>query len=113
WRSNLYGLEFITGSRKKSNFAGLYPIFRFHWDSYWLELPVILLHLRKSFFSQGIVMSFYGIAAGLFISAICGCNFWNVGSGYDLSTEKRRDSTDFRWWGFPGKKPSHLFYDSL
>ncbi|KAH0860244.1 hypothetical protein HID58_088505 [Brassica napus] len=63
---------------------------KLHWDSYWLKLP---LHLSKSYFPQGIVMSFYGIA-GLFISFYLLCTIlWNVGSGF---RPKRRDRTYFR-----------------
>ncbi|KAJ0614570.1 Photosystem I assembly protein Ycf4 [Helianthus annuus] len=54
------------------------------------------------FFSQGIVISFYGIA-GLFISSYLWCTIsWNVGSGYDRFDIKDGIVCIFRW-GFTGK----------
>ncbi|KAI3453984.1 hypothetical protein Pfo_010647 [Paulownia fortunei] len=60
WRSEHIWIELIMGSRKLSNFC-------------WALIQIIF------FFSQGIVMSFYGIA-GLFISSYLWCTIsWNVG----------------------------------
>nr|YP_009571442.1 photosystem I assembly protein Ycf4 [Gisekia pharnaceoides]QBC67804.1 photosystem I assembly protein Ycf4 [Gisekia pharnaceoides] len=103
-------VEFITGSRKISNFCWAFILFL---GSSGFLLVGISSYLGKNlislfppqqiiFFPQGIVMSFYGIA-GLFISSYLWCTIsWNVGSGYDLFDREEGIVCIFRW-GFPGK----------
>nr|QWW89641.1 photosystem I assembly protein Ycf4 [Gentiana leucomelaena] len=109
-RSEHIWIELITGSRKISNFCWAFILFLGslgfllvgissylgrNWISFFPSHPII-------FFSQGIVMSFYGLA-GLFISSYLWCTiFWNVGSGYDRFDRKEGVMCIFRW-GFPGK----------
>nr|UPH75034.1 photosystem I assembly protein Ycf4 [Gentiana cephalantha] len=110
WRSEHIWIELIAGSRKISNFCWAFILFLGslgfllvgtssylgrNWISLFPSHPII-------FFSQGIVMSFYGLA-GLFISSYLWCTiFWNVGSGYDRFDRKEGVMCIFRW-GFPGK----------
>nr|YP_010265322.1 photosystem I assembly protein Ycf4 [Dialyceras coriaceum]UIR97833.1 photosystem I assembly protein Ycf4 [Dialyceras coriaceum] len=110
WRSESIWIEFITGSRKTSNFCWAFILF---WGSLGFLMVGTSSYLGRNlislfpsqqivFFPQGIVMSFYGIA-GLFISSyLWGTIFWNVGSGYDLFDRKEEMVCIFRW-GFPGK----------
>nr|QGX07017.1 photosystem I assembly protein Ycf4 [Comastoma falcatum] len=110
WRSEHIWIELIVGSRKISNlcwavilFLGSLGFFLVGTSSY---LGRNLISFFPSytiiFFSQGIVMSFYGLA-GLFISSYLWCTiFWNVGSGYDRFDRKEGVMCIFRW-GFPGK----------
>ena len=110
WRSESLWIEFITGSRKTSNFCWAFILFL---GSLGFLLVGTSSYLGKNFislvasqeilfFPQGIVMSFYGIA-GLFISCYLWCTIsWNVGSGYDLFDKKEGIVCIFRW-GFPGK----------
>nr|QKK47284.1 photosystem I assembly protein Ycf4 [Phoenicaulis cheiranthoides] len=110
WRSESIWVEFITGSRKTSNFCWAFILFLgslgflLVGTSSYLGRNVISLFPSQQiiFFPQGIVMSFYGIA-GLFISCYLWCTIlWNVGSGYDLFDRKEGIVRIFRW-GFPGK----------
>nr|QXI84217.1 photosystem I assembly protein Ycf4 [Gentiana cuneibarba] len=110
WRSEHIWIELIAGSRKVNNFCWAFILFLgslgfllvgtssylgLNWISFFPSHPII-------FFSQGIVMSFYGLA-GLFISSYLWCTiFWNVGSGYDRFDRKEGVMCIFRW-GFPGK----------
>nr|YP_009494885.1 photosystem I assembly protein ycf4 [Gentiana caelestis]YP_009494958.1 photosystem I assembly protein ycf4 [Gentiana hexaphylla]YP_009495032.1 photosystem I assembly protein ycf4 [Gentiana obconica]YP_009495106.1 photosystem I assembly protein ycf4 [Gentiana oreodoxa]YP_009495179.1 photosystem I assembly protein ycf4 [Gentiana ornata]YP_009495337.1 photosystem I assembly protein ycf4 [Gentiana veitchiorum]YP_010199936.1 photosystem I assembly protein Ycf4 [Gentiana arethusae]AOP04306.1 ph len=110
WRSEHIWIELIAGSRKISNFCWAFILFLGslgfllvgtssylgrNFISFFPSHPII-------FFSQGIVMSFYGLA-GLFISSYLWCTiFWNVGSGYDRFDRKEGVMCIFRW-GFPGK----------
>lgn len=111
WRSESIWIEFITGSRKTSNFCWAFILFfgslgfLLVGTSSYLGRNLISLFPSQQiiFFPQGIVMSFYGIA-GLFISCYLWCTiFWNVGSGYDLFDRKEGIVRIFRW-GFPGKR---------
>nr|YP_011009729.1 hypothetical protein V2547_pgp055 [Sieruela rutidosperma]WPW42988.1 hypothetical protein [Sieruela rutidosperma] len=110
WRSESIWIEFITGSRKTSNFCWAFILFfgslgfLLVGTSSYLGRNLISLFPSQQiiFFPQGIVMSFYGIA-GLFISCYLWCTIlWNVGSGYDLFDRKEGIVRIFRW-GFPGK----------
>ncbi|ESQ45942.1 hypothetical protein EUTSA_v10010960mg [Eutrema salsugineum] len=99
WRSESIWIEFITGSRKTSNFCWAFILFL---GSLGFLLVGISSYLANPFFPQGIVMSFNGIA-GLFISCYLWCTiFWNMGSGYDIFDRKEGIVRIFRW-GFPGK----------
>lgn len=111
WRSESIWIEFITGSRKTSNFCWAFILFLgslgflLVGTSSYLGRNLISFFPSQQiiFFPQGIVMSFYGIA-GLFISCYLWCTiFWNVGSGYDLFDRKEGIVRIFRW-GFPGKR---------
>lgn len=111
WRSESIWIEFITGSRKTSNFCWAFILFLgslgflLVGTSSYLGRNLISLFPSQQiiFFPQGIVMSFYGIA-GLFISCYLWCTIlWNVGSGYDLFDRKEGIVRIFRW-GFPGKR---------
>nr|UEV65707.1 hypothetical protein [Eruca vesicaria subsp. sativa]UEV65792.1 hypothetical protein [Eruca vesicaria subsp. sativa] len=110
WRSESLWIEFITGSRKTSNFCWAFILFLgslgflLVGTSSYLGRNFISLVASQEilFFPQGIVMSFYGMA-GLFISCYLWCTIlWNVGSGYDLFDRKEGIVRIFRW-GFPGK----------
>nr|QHH24106.1 photosystem I assembly protein Ycf4 [Umbilicus rupestris] len=110
WRSEHIWIELITGSRKISNFGWACILFLgsvgflLVGTSSYLGRNFISLfpYQQISFFPQGLVMSFYGIA-GLFISSYLWCTIvWNVGSGYDLFDRKGGIVCIFRW-GFPGK----------
>nr|YP_010036473.1 photosystem I assembly protein Ycf4 [Graptopetalum amethystinum]QQW47015.1 photosystem I assembly protein Ycf4 [Graptopetalum amethystinum]WQN00523.1 photosystem I assembly protein Ycf4 [Graptopetalum amethystinum] len=110
WRSEHIWIELITGSRKISNFGWACILFLgsvgflLVGTSSYLGRNLIALfpYQQISFFPQGIVMSFYGIA-GLFISSYLWCTIaWNVGSGYDRFDRKGGIVCIFRW-GFPGK----------
>lgn len=110
WRSESIWIEFITGSRKTSNFCWAFILFLgslgflLVGTSSYLGRNLISLfpYQQIIFFPQGVVMSFYGIA-GLFISCYLWCTIlWNVGSGYDLFDRKEGIVRIFRW-GFPGK----------
>nr|YP_009757329.1 photosystem I assembly protein Ycf4 [Capparis spinosa var. herbacea]YP_009894115.1 photosystem I assembly protein Ycf4 [Capparis spinosa var. ovata]QIM59147.1 photosystem I assembly protein Ycf4 [Capparis spinosa var. herbacea]QKK40487.1 photosystem I assembly protein Ycf4 [Capparis spinosa var. ovata] len=110
WRSESIWIEFLTGSRKTSNFCWAFILFLgslgflLVGTSSYLGRNLISLFPSQQiiFFPQGIVMSFYGIA-GLFISCYLWCTIlWNVGSGYDLFDRKEGIVRFFRW-GFPGK----------
>nr|WRP99160.1 photosystem I assembly protein Ycf4 [Amorphophallus muelleri] len=110
WRSEHIWIELITGSRKISNFfwacilfLGSLGFLIVGTSSYLgRDLISVFPYQQISFFPQGIVMSFYGIA-GLFISSyLWGTILWNVGSGYDRFDRKERIVCIFRW-GFPGK----------
>nr|BDR62833.1 photosystem I assembly protein Ycf4 [Jacquemontia paniculata] len=104
WRSEQehIWIELLPGSRKISNFCWAFILFL---GSLGFLLVGISSYLGRnwiSFFPQGIVMSFYGIA-GLFISTYLWCTIsWNVGSGYDLFDRKEGIVCIFRW-GFPGR----------
>nr|YP_009972150.1 photosystem I assembly protein Ycf4 [Kuepferia otophora]QNH70387.1 photosystem I assembly protein Ycf4 [Kuepferia otophora] len=106
WRSEHIWIELIAGSRKISNFCWAFILFL---GSLGFLLVGTSSYLGRNlishpiiFFSQGIVMSFYGLA-GLFISSYLWCTiFWNVGSGYDRFDRKEGVMCIFRW-GFPGK----------
>nr|QWK39938.1 photosystem I assembly protein Ycf4 [Swertia cincta]QWK40537.1 photosystem I assembly protein Ycf4 [Swertia pubescens] len=110
WRSEHIWIELIVGSRKISNlcwavilFLGSLGFLLVGTSSY-LGRNLISFFPSQPiiFFSQGIVMSFYGLA-GLFISSYLWCTiFWNVGSGYDRFDRKEGVMCIFRW-GFPGK----------
>nr|YP_009861130.1 photosystem I assembly protein Ycf4 [Lasia spinosa]QIU82820.1 photosystem I assembly protein Ycf4 [Lasia spinosa] len=110
WRSEHIWIELITGSRKTSNFfwacilfLGSLGFLVVGTSSYLgRNLISVFPYQQISFFPQGIVMSFYGIA-GLFISSYLWCTIlWNVGSGYDRFDRKEGIVCIFRW-GFPGK----------
>nr|YP_010628498.1 photosystem I assembly protein Ycf4 [Begonia depauperata]WBN95474.1 photosystem I assembly protein Ycf4 [Begonia depauperata] len=110
WRSEHIWIEFLRGSRKTSNFCWAFILFLgslgflLVGTSSYLGRDLISLFPSQQiiFFTQGIVMSFYGIA-GLFISSYLGCTIlWNVGSGYDRFDRKEGLASIFRW-GFPGK----------
>nr|QFQ51834.1 photosystem I assembly protein ycf4 [Sedum plumbizincicola] len=111
WRSEHIWIELITGSRKISNFGwacilflGSVGFLLVGTSSYLGRNLISLFPYQQqiSFFPQGIVMSFYGIA-GLFISSYLWCTIvWNVGSGYDRFDRKGGIVCIFRW-GFPGK----------
>nr|YP_009169888.1 photosystem I assembly protein ycf4 [Viscum album]YP_009862066.1 photosystem I assembly protein Ycf4 [Viscum ovalifolium]ALD84699.1 photosystem I assembly protein ycf4 [Viscum album]QKV09891.1 photosystem I assembly protein Ycf4 [Viscum ovalifolium] len=116
WRSDLIWIELIKGSRKKSNlfwalilFFGSLGFLLVGTSSYLGRNLIYLFPYQQiTFFPQGIVMSFYGIA-GLFISFYLWCTIsWNVGSGYDRFDIKKGIVCFFRW-GFPGKKRRILF----
>nr|YP_010586979.1 photosystem I assembly protein Ycf4 [Amsonia elliptica]UZZ45946.1 photosystem I assembly protein Ycf4 [Amsonia elliptica] len=110
WRSEHILIELITESRKISNFCWAFILFL---GSLGFVLVGASSYLGRNlisffpseqifFFSQGSVMSFYGIA-GLFISSYLWCTiFWNVGSGYDRFDRKEGIVCIFRW-GFPGR----------
>nr|QQL92260.1 photosystem I assembly protein Ycf4 [Eustoma grandiflorum] len=110
WRSEHIWIELIAGSRKISNFCWAFILFL---GSLGFFLVGTSSYLGRNlisffpshpiiFFSQGVVMSFYGLA-GLFISSYLWCTiFWNVGSGYDRFDRKEGVMCIFRW-GFPGK----------
>nr|QFQ40587.1 photosystem I assembly protein ycf4 [Sonerila cantonensis] len=111
WRSKHIWIERIVGSRKLSNFVWALILFLgslgfvlVGTSSYLGKNFISLVSYQQIFFfSQGIVMSFYGIA-GLFISSYLWCTIsWNVGSGYDRFDLKEGIVCIFRW-GFPGKK---------
>nr|QFQ38740.1 photosystem I assembly protein ycf4 [Sonerila cantonensis] len=111
WRSKHIWIERIVGSRKLSNFVWALILFLgslgfvlVGTSSYLGKNFISLVSYQQIFFfSQAIVMSFYGIA-GLFISSYLWCTIsWNVGSGYDRFDLKERIVCIFRW-GFPGKK---------
>nr|YP_010601383.1 photosystem I assembly protein Ycf4 [Ceratocephala testiculata]QFV18833.1 photosystem I assembly protein Ycf4 [Ceratocephala falcata]WAL35706.1 photosystem I assembly protein Ycf4 [Ceratocephala testiculata] len=110
WRSERIWIELITGSRKASNFfwAGILFLgsmgFLLVGTSSYLGRNLISLFPSQEipFFSQGIVMSFYGVA-GLFISCYLCCTIlWNVGSGYD-NFERTKGMVQIFRWGFPGR----------
>nr|AWH02428.1 photosystem I assembly protein ycf4 [Asclepias asperula subsp. asperula]AWH04943.1 photosystem I assembly protein ycf4 [Asclepias asperula subsp. capricornu] len=110
WRSEHIWIELIMESRKISNFCWAFILFLgslgflLVGTSSYLGRNLISFFPSEEiiFFSQGIVMFFYGIA-GLFISSYLWCTiFWNVGSGYDLFDRKKGIVCNFRW-GFPGK----------
>nr|WRO37190.1 photosystem I assembly protein Ycf4 [Amorphophallus kiusianus] len=110
WRSEHIWIELITGSQKISNFfwacilfLGSLGFLIVGTSSYLgRDLISVFPYQQISFFPQGIVMSFYGIA-GLFISSyLWGTILWNVGSGYDRFDRKEGIVCIFRW-GFPGK----------
>nr|QXO87664.1 photosystem I assembly protein Ycf4 [Dischidia parasita] len=110
WRSEHIRIELITESRKLSNFCWAFILFLgslgflLVGTSSYLGRNLISFFPSEQiiFFTQGIVMSFYGIA-GLFISFYLWCTiFWNVGSGYDRFDRKEGIVCIFRW-GFPGK----------
>nr|YP_009258977.1 photosystem I assembly protein Ycf4 [Spathiphyllum kochii]AKJ83633.1 photosystem I assembly protein Ycf4 [Spathiphyllum kochii]QHE64117.1 photosystem I assembly protein Ycf4 [Spathiphyllum kochii] len=110
WRSEHIWIELITGSRKTSNFfwacilfLGSLGFLVVGTSSYLgRNLISVFPYQQISFFPQGIVMSFYGIA-GLFISTYLWCTIgFNVGSGYDGFDRKEGIVCIFRW-GFPGK----------
>nr|YP_010276406.1 photosystem I assembly factor II [Cryptocoryne elliptica]UHY39528.1 photosystem I assembly factor II [Cryptocoryne elliptica] len=110
WRSEHIWIELITGSRKTSNFfwacilfLGSLGFLVVGISSYLgRDLISVFPYQKISFFPQGIVMSFYGIAS-LFISSYLWCTIlWNVGSGYDRFDRKEEIVCIFRW-GFPGK----------
>nr|UOW81106.1 photosystem I assembly protein ycf4 [Arceuthobium verticilliflorum] len=115
-RSERIWIELITGYRKKSNFC--WPLILFFGSlgfflvgtSSYLGRNLIFLfpYQQITFFPQGIVMSFYGIA-GLFISSYFWCTIsWTVGSGYDRFDKKKGIMYIF-CWGFPGKKRRIFF----
>nr|YP_010484164.1 photosystem I assembly factor II [Piper umbellatum]UVV36274.1 photosystem I assembly factor II [Piper umbellatum] len=108
-RSERIWIEFITGSRKTSNFCwacilllGSLGFLLVGISSYLGRNLIPLLPSQQiNFFPQGIVMSFYGIA-GLFISSyLWSTILWNIGSGYDRFDRKEGIVCIFRW-GFPG-----------
>nr|YP_010987816.1 photosystem I assembly protein Ycf4 [Aporosa dioica]WON66248.1 photosystem I assembly protein Ycf4 [Aporosa dioica] len=110
WRSERIWIELIAGSRKTSNFCwalilflGSFGFLLVGISSYLGRNLISLFPFQQiSFFPQGIVMSFYGIA-GLFISSYLWFTIlWNVGSGYDRFDRKEGIVCLFRW-GFPGK----------
>nr|UWT52078.1 photosystem I assembly factor II [Cryptocoryne longicauda] len=110
WQSEHIWIELITGSRKTSNFfwacilfLGSLGFLVVGTSSYLgRDLISVFPYQKISFFPQGIVMSFYGIAS-LFISSYLWCTIlWNVGSGYDRFDRKEEIVCIFRW-GFPGK----------
>ncbi|KAH0849776.1 hypothetical protein HID58_096099, partial [Brassica napus] len=78
---------------------------RVHWDSYWLELPVILVKFYivscisgNPFFStRDCDVFLWDRGCYLWCTIL-----WNVGSGYDLFDRKEGIVRIFRW-GFPGK----------
>nr|QKE42775.2 photosystem I assembly protein ycf4 [Arceuthobium sichuanense]UOW81096.1 photosystem I assembly protein ycf4 [Arceuthobium pini] len=116
WRSERIWIELVTGYRKTSNFC--WPLILFFSSlgfflvgtSSYLGKNLISLfpYQQITFFPQGIVMSFYGIA-GLFISSYFWCtNSWTVGSGYDRFDRKKGIMCIF-YWGFPGKKRRIFF----
>lgn len=116
WRSDRIWIELIKGSRKKSNFCWALILFfgslgfLLVGTSSYLGRNLIYLfpYQQITFFPQGVVMSFYGIA-GIFISSYLWCTIsWNVGSGYDRFDRKKGIVCFFRW-GFPGKKRRILF----
>lgn len=116
WRSECIWIEGITGSRKISNFCWALILFfgslgfLLVGTSSYLGRNLIYLfpYQQITFFPQGIVMSFYGIA-GLFISFYLWCTIsWNVGSGYDRFDRKKGIVCIFRW-GFPGQKRRIFF----
>ncbi|KAJ8434673.1 hypothetical protein Cgig2_030059 [Carnegiea gigantea] len=74
----------------------------------WWECDNFIPAQANPFFSsQGIVMSFYGIASP-FISSDLWCTIsWTVGNGYDPFDRKEGIVCIFRW-GFPGKN-HHIF----
>nr|YP_010846799.1 photosystem I assembly protein Ycf4 [Pachypodium lamerei]WEV91013.1 photosystem I assembly protein Ycf4 [Pachypodium lamerei] len=110
FRSEHICIELRTGSRKISNFCWAFILFLgslgflLVGTSSYLGRNLIPFFPSEQiiFLSQGIVMSFYGIA-GLFISSYLWCTiYWNVGSGYDRFDRKEGIVCIFRW-GFPGK----------
>nr|YP_010014321.1 Ycf4 [Ochradenus baccatus]QOI12828.1 Ycf4 [Ochradenus baccatus] len=110
WRSKSIWIEFIAGSRKTSNFCWAIILFLgslgflLVGTSSYLGRNLISLFLSQqiSFFPQGIVMSFYGIAGLFFSSYLWSTILWNVGSGYDQFDRKEGIVCIFRW-GFPGQ----------
>ncbi|KAM0032731.1 putative photosystem I Ycf4, assembly [Helianthus debilis subsp. tardiflorus] len=69
----------------------------------WLKFDIFISVKGNRFFSQGIVMPFYGFAS-LFISSYLWYTIsWNVDIGYDRFDKKYRIVCIFRW-GFPRKK---------
>nr|UPU96688.1 photosystem I assembly protein Ycf4 [Arceuthobium microcarpum subsp. aristatae]UPU96719.1 photosystem I assembly protein Ycf4 [Arceuthobium microcarpum subsp. microcarpum]UPU96750.1 photosystem I assembly protein Ycf4 [Arceuthobium microcarpum subsp. microcarpum] len=116
WRSERIWIELITGYRKKSNFCcpfllffGSLGFFLVGTSSYLGRNLISLFQYQQiTFFPQGIVMSFYGIA-GFFISSYFWCTIlWTVGSGYDRFDRKKGIMYIF-CWGFPGKKRRIFF----
>nr|YP_009861995.1 photosystem I assembly protein Ycf4 [Viscum liquidambaricola]QKV09820.1 photosystem I assembly protein Ycf4 [Viscum liquidambaricola] len=116
WRSDRIWIELIKDSRTKSNFCWAFILlfgslgFLLVGTSSYLGRNLIYLfpYQQITFFPQGIVMSFYGIA-GIFISSYLWCTIsWNVGSGYDRFDRQKGIVCFFRW-GFPGKKRRILF----
>nr|AKT94727.1 photosystem I assembly protein Ycf4 [Brunonia australis] len=110
WRSEHIWIEPITSARKTSNFCwaiilflGSLGFFLVGTSSYLGKNLISLFPPQQiTFFPQGVVMSFYGIA-GLFISSYLWCTIsWNVGSGYDRFDIEDGIVCIFRW-GFPGK----------
>nr|YP_010251203.1 photosystem I assembly protein Ycf4 [Gentiana wardii]QTW90800.1 photosystem I assembly protein Ycf4 [Gentiana wardii] len=109
WRSEHIWIELIAGSIKISNFCWAFILFLgslgfllVGTSSYLGRNLISFFPSHPIIFSQGIVMSFYGLA-GLFISSYLWCTiFWNVGSGYDRFDRKEGVMCIFRW-GFPGK----------
>lgn len=116
WRSEHLCIELITGAQKISNvcwafivFLGSLGLFLAGTSTYLgINLLPFLPSLSDfpleliSFYSQGIMMLFYGIM-GLFISFYLWCTiFWNVGGGYNRFDRKEGIVCFFRW-GFPGK----------
>nr|AWH08970.1 photosystem I assembly protein ycf4 [Asclepias quinquedentata] len=110
WRSEHILIELIMEARKISNFCWAFILFLgslgflLVGTSSYLGRNLISFFPSEEiiFFSQGMVMFFYGIA-GLFISSYLWCTiFWNVGSGYDRFDRKKGIVCIFRW-GFPGK----------
>ncbi|CAN6454569.1 unnamed protein product [Victoria cruziana] len=85
WRSEHIWIKLITSSRKISNFCWACILFL---GSLGFLLVGTSSYFANSFFPQGIVMCFYGIA-GLFISSYLWCTIsWSVGSGYDKFDRK-------------------------
>nr|WIA67567.1 photosystem I assembly protein Ycf4 [Apopellia endiviifolia]WIA67655.1 photosystem I assembly protein Ycf4 [Apopellia endiviifolia]WIA67831.1 photosystem I assembly protein Ycf4 [Apopellia endiviifolia] len=103
-------VDFITGSRRISNFCWASIIllgalgFSIVGLSSYLQKDLIFFLSAEQilFVPQGLVMFFYGIA-GLFISFYLWCTiWWNVGSGYNKFDKQKGIFSLFRW-GFPGK----------
>jgi len=107
--SEFIWIELVTGSRKISNIIwafllliGALGFLITGISSYLDQQKIILISQIISFFPQGLIMCFYGIA-GLFLSGYLACiMYWNIGSGYNELDRERGIISIFRW-GFPGK----------
>ncbi|CAN6446901.1 unnamed protein product [Victoria cruziana] len=105
WRSKHIWIELIMGSRKISNFYWACIIFL---GSLGFLLVGTFSYFANSFFPQGIIMCFYGIA-GLFISSYLWCTIlWSVGSSYDKFDRKEGIVCIF-YWGFFGRNRRIFF----
>lgn len=108
--SDIIRRDVIIGSRRFSNYfwatiilLGAFGFFIVGLSSYFQHDLLPFFHSTEiSFFPQGLVMGFYGIA-GLLLSLYLWLTIlWSVGGGYNEFNKQDGFMRIFRW-GFPGK----------
>lgn len=105
WYLEYIWIELKMGSWELSNFLlGIYPFLGSLGWFLVLGLPIILIgiwssyfHLSKSFFSQGVMISFYGIAGLLIRFYLWSTISWNIDHGYDRFDRKEGRVCIFCW----------------